>query len=61
MAAASRVLLPEREPNWYGPATFATSGTSGRPDAFAGCLSDVTEQRNSAPIVRIPNVFDWFG
>ena len=38
MAITSRVLLPESEPNWHGPATFATAGTSGRTDASAQAL-----------------------
>ena len=34
----SRVRLLGSEPNWHGPATFATAGTSGRADAFAQAL-----------------------
>ena len=38
MAIASRVLLPGSEPNWHRPATFATTGTTGRTGAFAQAL-----------------------
>ena len=58
MATASRVLLPVSEPNWHGPATFATAGTSGR--SFCPCLANVAEQSDVSPIPRIPNVFSWF-